>query len=253
MVLLFLQNSSYSIYISLTNLDTSQSNIAFIFSFSIFILFSPIIISKKSISLTFYLHFSKFIYKLFSFILLNISFTNSSWFFSLSVSTITLLIKLFIFSVLIKFLSSLFTIVWNMAGEFVKLKNITIGPNNSSSIVKTTFYLSFSFILILLYLYLKFNFMNTFLVPIFSMMSEISDNGYLFFTVYSLKSCTILFYLFLNELPYFFSFLFGQEIKFPFSWCKPFFQLYHMVSHLLCWHPFTCFLSKDFDSLIESF
>jgi len=64
-----------------------------------------------------------------------------------------------------------------MASKFIKPKNMTVGSNNPSSVVKAAFYLFPSFILTLLYPYLKSNFVNTFLVPIFSMMSEMSGNG----------------------------------------------------------------------------
>jgi len=66
---------------------------------------------------------------------------------------------------------------WNMAGEFVNPKNMTVGSNDTSSVVKATFHLSPSLILILLYPYLKSNFMNTFLISIFLIISEISGSG----------------------------------------------------------------------------
>jgi len=64
-----------------------------------------------------------------------------------------------------------------MAREFIKPKNITVGSNDSSGIVKAAFYLSPFLILILLYPHLKSNFVNTFLVPIFSIMFKMSGNG----------------------------------------------------------------------------
>jgi len=66
---------------------------------------------------------------------------------------------------------------WNIAGEFVKPKNITVGSNDPSGVVKNAFYLSPFLILTLLYHHLKSNFVNTFLVPIFSIMSKISGSG----------------------------------------------------------------------------
>ena len=67
--------------------------------------------------------------------------------------------------VLIKSLRISFIITWNIASELVRLKNITVGLNNPSGIVKATFHLSPSLILTLLYPHLKYNFMNTFFVP----------------------------------------------------------------------------------------
>ena len=134
---------------SLTNLDTSQSDIVFIFFPFIFILSGPIITPKKSTFLTFYLHFSSFVYNLFSSNLLSISSTNLLCPFLLSVPTITLLIKLPTFPGLIKSLSNSFIMAWSVASEFVK-PNMTVGLNNPSGVVKATFYLSLSFILTLL-------------------------------------------------------------------------------------------------------
>ena len=59
-------------------------------------------------------------------------------------------IKLTTYLVSIKSLSNSFIMAWNVAGKFIKPKNIIVGSNNSSDIVKTTFHLSLSFILILL-------------------------------------------------------------------------------------------------------
>ena len=63
-----------------------------------------------------------------------------------------------------------------MAGKFVNPKNMTVGSKNPSMVVKAAFYSSLSFILTLLYPYFKSIFVNIFLVPIFSIMSEISSN-----------------------------------------------------------------------------
>ena len=67
--------------------------------------------------------------------------------------------------------------VWNVASELVSPKNITVGSNVLSSVVNTTFYLSPSFIHTLLYSYLKSIFVNTFLVSMFSIISEIKGKG----------------------------------------------------------------------------
>jgi len=64
-----------------------------------------------------------------------------------------------------------------MASKFVNPKNMTVGSKDPSGVMKAAFYSSPSFILTLLYLYLKSIFVNIFLVPIFSIMSEISGNG----------------------------------------------------------------------------
>ena len=105
---------------------------------------------KKTTSLIFHLHFSSFTYKLFSSISSIFLLLVHYGFFFISIPIITSSMKLYIFSVLIKSLSNSFIMVWNVASEFVKLKNITIGSNNPSGVVKSAFYLSSSFILILL-------------------------------------------------------------------------------------------------------
>ena len=53
---------------------------------------------------------------------------------------------------------------------------MTVGSKNPFDIIKTVFHLSLSLILTLVYLHLKSNFVNTFLVPIFLTISEISGN-----------------------------------------------------------------------------
>jgi len=60
-----------------------------------------------------------------------------------------------------------------VASEFVNLKNITVGSKDPSDVVNAAFYSSTSLILTLLYPYLRSIFVNTFLVPIFSITSEI--------------------------------------------------------------------------------
>jgi len=64
-----------------------------------------------------------------------------------------------------------------VASEFVKTKNITVGSNNSSGVIKAAFHSSLFFILTLLYFYLRFIFVNIFLVSIFSITSAISGSG----------------------------------------------------------------------------
>ena len=120
---------------------------------------------------------SGFIYRLFSTSLLTTSFTNSSYPSSPSILIITSSIKLATFSMLIKSHRILFIMVWNIAGEFVSLKNIMIGSNDLSGVVNTAFHSSPSFILMLLYFYHKSIFVNTFLVPMFSTIFEMRGNG----------------------------------------------------------------------------
>jgi len=57
---------------------------------------------------------------------------------------------------------------WNVAGEFVNPKNITIGSKDPSGVVNAAFYSSPSLILILLYPHLKSIFVKIFFVPMFS-------------------------------------------------------------------------------------
>ena len=135
---------------SLIPLEVRQSSTPFIFSFSILIPSGPITTAKNPTSLTFYLHFSGFIYKSFSANLLTIFPTILSYLSSSSIPTITLLMKLAASPVLIKFYKILLIIVWNIAGEFISPKNITIGSNNPSGVMNAAFYLSLSFICTLL-------------------------------------------------------------------------------------------------------
>ena len=67
--------------------------------------------------------------------------------------------------------------VWNIAGELIRPKNITVSSNDPSDVMNAAFYLSPSFICILLYPYHKSNLVNTFFVSIFSMISEIKGKG----------------------------------------------------------------------------
>ena len=148
-------------YIFLTHFGVSQSNTPFTFSSFILILSGPIIIPKNPTSLTFYLHFSSFIYRLFAANL----FTTSSTTLCSSSSSIPIIISLMnltISPVLIKFCEIFFIIIRNIARELVSPNNITIGSNDSSGVVNTAFHSSSSFICTLLYLYCKFNFVDTF-------------------------------------------------------------------------------------------
>ena len=135
---------------SLASCRVGQFCISFIFSSSIFILLDPIITSKNPTFLIFHLYFSSFTYKLFSANHFTTSFTILSCSSFVSVSIVMSSIKLAIFPVLIRSHKSLFIMVWNIAGEFVSLKNITISSNNPFRVVNAAFYLSPSFIYILL-------------------------------------------------------------------------------------------------------
>ena len=162
---------------SLTHCGVSYSNTPFTFSLSILIPSGPITTPKNPTSLTFYLHFSGFTYRSFSSSLLITSATNSSYSSSISIPTITSSINTATFPILIKSLNSSFIMIWNIAGELVSLKNITIGSKGPSSVVKATFYLSSSLILTLLYPHLKSIFIKIFFIPIFSKTSDIKGRG----------------------------------------------------------------------------
>ena len=141
-------------------------------------LFSLVLLPlPRNILLTFYLYFSSFMYKLFSTnLFINFS-TISLWPFSISVLTNTSSINLTIFLALMRFQRILFIIVWNIANKFVSLKNITVSSNDPSSVVNATFHSSSFLIHILLYSHLRSIFVDTFFVPIFSIISKIRDKG----------------------------------------------------------------------------
>ena len=128
----------------LTSQEVDQFNTPFIFTFTILISLNSITTSKNSTSLIFHLHFSSFIYKLFSTNLFTFSIILS--YTSSSISIITLSIKLATFLVLIKFYRILFIIVWNIAGKSVSPKNITVDLKDLSRVINTIFYLSSFFI-----------------------------------------------------------------------------------------------------------
>ena len=67
--------------------------------------------------------------------------------------------------------------VWNVAGEFVNLKNITVGSKDPSGIVNAAFHSSPSLIHMLLYPHLRSIFVKTFFIPIFSKTSDIKESG----------------------------------------------------------------------------
>ena len=140
--------SPKNFYIPLTLFRVSQFNTSFIFTFS---------------------------YKLFSANLFITFFTTLLCPFSSFFLTIISPMKFTTSPVLIKSYRILFIIVWNIAGEFISPKNITIGLNNSFNIVNAAFHLSLSFIYILLYPYYKSNLINTSFVPIFFTMSKINS------------------------------------------------------------------------------
>ena len=162
---------------SLTSCEVGQSKTSFIFSSSILIPSGPITTPKNPTFLVFYLHFSGFTYKLLSASCLTTSSTISSCPSYISISIITLLIKLTIFPVLIRPLRISFIMVYNVASELVSPKNITISSNDSSGMVNIAFHLFPSFICTLLYFYLKSTFVNTFFVSIFSIISKIKGKG----------------------------------------------------------------------------
>ena len=165
--------SPKNFYISLIHFGVSKSNTLFTFSSSILISSGFITTFRNLTFLTLHLHFSSFTYEFFSANLCITTSTTLSCPSSSYILTITLSIKLITSLVLIKFCKISFIIVWNIVRELVSPKNITIGSNDPSRVMNTVFYLSSSFIHILLYLYHKSNFVNTFLLLIFSTMPKI--------------------------------------------------------------------------------
>ena len=135
---------------SLTPFRVSQFNTSFTFTFSILISSSLIITSKNPTFLISHLHFFSFTYKSFFANLFTTSSTTSLCLSFSSIPTIILSMKLSTSPVLIKFYRILFIIIWNVTRELVSLKNITVGSNNPSKVVNTTFHLFPFFIHILL-------------------------------------------------------------------------------------------------------
>ena len=132
--------SSENFCISLTSFIVGQYNTSFTFSSSILIPSGSITTPKNPTFLTFYLHFSSFMYKSFFAILFTTSSTTLWWPSSSSVSTIILSMKLATSLVLIKSYRILFIIVWNVARKLVSPKNITVGSNDPSRVINADFY-----------------------------------------------------------------------------------------------------------------
>ena len=153
------------------------------FSFSISIPLGPIIAPRNLTFLTFYTHFSSLMFKSFSSSLFNTSSTILLCPSSISVPTNTSSMKTATFPSLIISLRILFIIAWNIAGEFVIPKNITIGSKDPTCIVNTLFYSSPSFILTLLKPHHKSILVNPLLLPMLSIKSVINSSRQLFFTV----------------------------------------------------------------------
>jgi len=101
---------------------------------------------KNTISLIFYLYFFGFIYKLFSTSFFTTSSTTLWCPSSSSAYTIASSIRLANFLMLIKSHRISFIIIWNIIGEFIKPKNITVGSKNFSSVMNIAFHSSFFFI-----------------------------------------------------------------------------------------------------------
>ena len=127
---------------SLTSFGIGQSNTFFTFTFSILIPSSSITIPKNPTSLTFHLHFSSLIYRSFFANFFTTFTTTLSYSSSFSISTIMSTMKLLTASVLIKSQRILFIIIWNIIGDFVSQKNITVGSNDPSGVMNITFHLS---------------------------------------------------------------------------------------------------------------
>jgi len=108
-------------------------------------------------------------------LLLSLLLHYSPLFFS--IPTIMSLMKLTTFPVLIKSYRISFIIIWNITEELISLENITVGSNNSSRVVNTVFHSCLFFIHTLLYHHLRSDLVNTFFVPIFSIISEIRGKG----------------------------------------------------------------------------
>ena len=127
---------------SLTSFGIGQSNTFFTFTFSILIPSSSITIPKNPTSLTFHLHFSSLIYRSFFANFFTTFSTTLLYSSSFSVFTIMSSMKLLTAPVLIKSQRILFIIIWNIIGEFLSQKNITVGSNDPSGVMNTTFHSS---------------------------------------------------------------------------------------------------------------
>lgn len=69
--------------------------------------------------------------------------------------------------------------IWNVTGKFVSPKNITVGSNNPSLILKAAFHSSPSLIQMLLYPHLTSNFKKMHFLASSWINSEMSGSGYL--------------------------------------------------------------------------
>ena len=78
-------------------------------------------------------------YKSFSASLFITSFITLSYSFSSLILIVMLFIKLATLPVLIKSYMILFIIIWNVVGELIMLRSITVGLNDSYEVVNTTF------------------------------------------------------------------------------------------------------------------
>ena len=80
------------------------------------------------------------------------------------------------FSLFIKSLKISFIIAWNIAGEFIILKNITVSLKKPMYVINTSFHSLPFLILILLNFYYRSIFTNTFLLFILLIKSIINGN-----------------------------------------------------------------------------
>ena len=95
---------------------------------------------------------------------------------SVFVSTSTSSTNTATFPLFIKSLKISFIIAWNIAGEFVIPKNITISLKEPMCVMNVPFYSSPSFILTLLNSHLRSILVNTFLLPMLSINSVINGS-----------------------------------------------------------------------------
>ena len=156
---------------SLTFFEVGQSNTPVIFSSSILILSDPITTPKYPTSITFHLYSSGFIqvvfyqplhYFLYHFIVFFLFFCSHSYIIN----------EACYFSIIGQVPQDLVYHCLECCWR-ISLKNITGGSNNPCGIINTIFHSLLFFIHTLLYLHHKSNLVNTFLVPIFSIISEI--------------------------------------------------------------------------------
>jgi len=77
-----------------------------------------------------------------------------------------------------------FIIIWKVAGKFVKPKNMTVGSNNPSLVMKAAFHSSPFQMRTLLYPYRMSNLVNKALAQALFMSWGINGRGYVFRTVH---------------------------------------------------------------------